>query len=321
MNEQNGNKTKDKKGKLLPWAQAFYGQGKVKRSRFFRFLNSTKSQAKDIKLDRWIELVLATAIAFFALIQWKTTISNNESTSQQTNQLITAAKISAQAANANVLAANNFAASAQAINHGIADAVGQLGTQAKATQEVGLAAERSADTATVQLEVTGRPWLKMIISFTSPITFDETGLHASMNFIPINIGQSPAQNIQIKAGLVPGMMGADLTEVQKQICEGSGHAVLGPGYTLFPGDHYADPEGLMVPKQAYIDFLRKDVGLAPTSVVGCIDYTYKNSQRHHQTGFAYDLLMSDGRLIVVENTPLPPESVILMSRPSGSYAN
>src|SRR5580704_7940139 len=48
-----------------------------------------------VKRDRRIELLLTAAITFFAAVQLWMIISNNESTGRQTDQLISAAKISA----------------------------------------------------------------------------------------------------------------------------------------------------------------------------------------------------------------------------------
>jgi hypothetical protein len=104
------------------------------------------NQLLDEKPDRHIELVLSLAIAFFAATQLFTSCRNNDSTSQQTDQLISAAKISAYSATQNVQASRNFADSARSINQGIGEAVDKLGVQAGA-------ANNMAETATIQAEV------------------------------------------------------------------------------------------------------------------------------------------------------------------------
>jgi hypothetical protein len=59
----------------------------------------------------------------------------NQASSQQTEQLIAAAKISALAANKNALAAASFADSARKINSGVNDAVNKLNLQAVSLNE------------------------------------------------------------------------------------------------------------------------------------------------------------------------------------------
>ena len=75
------------------------------------------------ELDRKVELILAGAIVAFAIIQMVNAHYANQASSQQTEQLIAAAKISALAANKNALAAASFADSARKINSGVNDAV------------------------------------------------------------------------------------------------------------------------------------------------------------------------------------------------------
>ncbi|MGB6690842.1 MAG: hypothetical protein WBE76_23660 [Terracidiphilus sp.] len=94
--------------------------------------------------DRHIELVLALVIAVFAYMQWHTARSNSDSTAQQTEQLITAAKISAVAAQQNAAAASSFSDSARKIDQGIGNAVDRLNLQAQATSDVANATQAQA---------------------------------------------------------------------------------------------------------------------------------------------------------------------------------
>lgn len=195
--------------------------------------------------------------------------------------------------------------------------------QMRATQKAADAATKAADTATRQLEATDRPWIKIEVTFAEPVTYKD-GLNVAVNFIPTNIGHSPAQSIQIKAALVPATLGDDIVGIQKDICNGPGNP-FGPGYMLFPGDHYAQPWGMTLSAKEFDKYWARmggtggvKVQIAPTALVGCIDYTFDASKRRHQTGFAFDLVTKDGRIIPISNIPL---DVFLRSRISGSYAN
>jgi hypothetical protein len=90
------------------------------------------------KPDRHIELGLSLAIAFFALAQLILTCSSSD----QTDQLISASQRSERAAQKiadasyrNAAAADKFAAASQGINGGIGNAVGDLDKQAKASTD------------------------------------------------------------------------------------------------------------------------------------------------------------------------------------------
>lgn len=163
--------------------------------------------------DKKIELFLGVSIAFFAGMQWFTTRSNNESTGRQTDQLITAAKISALASDKNAPAAQNFATTAEKINQDLNRAVDRLNEQASATSDVAKASgvqalfaaqqahassaiaesnRQSAVTAYDALYWEQRPWVGVeLIQNPTPMTNFSTPGH---EFIVIarNTGRTPA---------------------------------------------------------------------------------------------------------------------------------
>jgi hypothetical protein len=172
-----------------------------------------------------------------------------------------------------------------------------------------------------------RPWIEVDVSINSPLTYDSTGMHAAFAFVPKNIGPSPAQNISIAPTLTPAFMGDDLRQIQKRICEN--RAAQGEDatlrYMLFPGDHYTQVIGMGMSAEDVNSRWNKfelssgPIDIIPIALVGCVDYTYELSPRHHQTGFALDVLMKDGRLVLKSQAPLAPESLILRSHPSGGH--
>jgi hypothetical protein len=174
-----------------------------------------------------------------------------------------------------------------------------------------------------QLEATDRPWIS-IDAAVSRWTFDSAhGVQVEFIFTPTNVGRSPAQNIWIDSALILATMGDDVSAAQKQRCEARAQGKIPhdlPGYVLFPGRHYDQPIGLQISgadtKSSKYARLT-DRGIIPIAVVGCVDYVYGLSHGHHQTGFAFDILMKDGRLIVMSD-PLAAQPLILRSRISGS---
>lgn len=138
--------------------------------------------------------------------------SNNESTSEQTNQLIAAARINAYAAQQNALAAGNFANSAQHINQGISEAVGKLNLQAAETKGLveqavfQTTAAANAAQATKQSSDTTKKLLDVEITLDRPLI---SVLHPTVSKAPrlvsfdlVNSGRTTAINARyaIKGG-------------------------------------------------------------------------------------------------------------------------
>lgn len=100
---------------------------------------------KRVDLDRKIELGCIVIVTIFSVVQWHTISSNNAATTAQTDQLISAAKIDAAAAQQNALAASSFAATEEKINQDLQNAVNKLNAQAQATSDVAQAAAAQAN--------------------------------------------------------------------------------------------------------------------------------------------------------------------------------
>ncbi len=189
---------------------------------------------------------------------------------------------------------------------------------ANAAKKSAEAAKSAADTAARQLEMTDRPWITIDVVITSALNYDSKGVRMNFSFVPKNIGHSPAQNVLIIPELVPVFMGDDVREIQKKICDSVPQINSAfPKYVLFPEEPFSEPFGLDISAEAikaHWGKLPPGKGLPdpiPIGIVGCVDYTYETSSRHHQTGFAFDILMKDGRLPLRSLTPLDPNLLIL----------
>jgi hypothetical protein len=126
---------------------------------------SIRRKISEITPDRWVELIIALAVVIFAALQYR----SSQSTSEQTNQLIAAAKVSAYAAKDNVQASRNFAESARGINRGISDAVDKLNLQAGALTDSSIQArilakqtQRLAEDTEHGLRVTERAYIGFV---------------------------------------------------------------------------------------------------------------------------------------------------------------
>jgi hypothetical protein len=195
-----------------------------------------------------------------------------------------------------------------------------------ATNKAANAAKSAADTAANQLELFDRPWVTIDASIASPLTYDGTAVRIAFSFTPKNIGQSPAQNVLIVPELIPVFMGDDVRKEQQRICDGAGQInSMFPRYVLFPNEPFVEPFALDLPTEAINSHWGKlPPGMKapdpiPIGLVGCVDYTYENSPKHHQTGFAFDVIMNDGRLPLKSLTPLNPSSLILRQHAIGGH--
>lgn len=192
----------------------------------------------------------------------------------------------------------------------------------KATEE----ATRSAETAAKQLELTSRPWVDIDVSITAPVTYDSNGVHIVFTFVPKNIGQSPAQDVSIALRLIPGSMGTDVRKIQGSVCKNRASAKDEPlRYVLFPNRVYSQQitmgltDAEINSQWSKFDLGRGPIDLIPVLLVGCVDYAYDASPRHHQTGFAFDVLTKDRGIILKSTIPLAPSSIMLMPHAFGGH--
>jgi hypothetical protein len=151
--------------------------------------------------DRHIELALAAIVAVVVVAQAYITWKNNASTTQQTEQLIAAAKYGAYASNQNALAARSFAESAGKINQGISNAVDKLNLQAEATRDLAEVAVSQARSAAELAEATkagNRPYVGWagIDPFTEVPGTIGSGQILKVPVLIRNFGPIVAQNVR-----------------------------------------------------------------------------------------------------------------------------
>ncbi len=202
--------------------------------------------------------------------------------------------------------------------------LGQMMVQNDAAKTSADAAKSAAETAAAQLEMTDRPWVTIDVLITGPLTYSDEGVQMNFSFVPKNIGHSPAQDVLISPQLIPVSMGDDVRVKQNQICKVANQTGF-PKYTLFPDEPFTQPFGLGMSAESIAarwGKLPPNMGLPdpiPIALVGCVDYTYGTSRRHHQTGFALDVDLKDGRLPLRSLAPIPPRSLILRQHPNGGH--
>ena len=126
-----------------------------------------------------------------------TSCQNNASTSKQTDQLITAAKINASsteqiaaASERNATAAENFSGSASHINQGVGDAVKKLNLQAHASKTIAEQARKSL-LASFRSD---RAWIG--VQHFQLLHYDP-GVPVEFTYDLVNSGKTPALNVRL----------------------------------------------------------------------------------------------------------------------------
>jgi hypothetical protein len=207
---------------------------------------------------------------------------------------------------------------------------GQL-TQARIDSAVaGAATANQLAAMQAQLEVmrdADRPWVDVDILIASPLTYDGKAARIDFTFVVSDIGRSPAQNVSIIGMLTPAFFWDDLRQTQKRVCNDAA-TPIGMGsfrYVLFPGRPITQQTSIAISGNnldSHIGKLPQGAGpvdLMPIALVGCVDYTYESSARHHQTAFTVDLLMKDRGLPLRSKTPIPSSDLMLSSHPISSH--
>jgi hypothetical protein len=149
---------------------------------------------KNDKVMMWLTGVIAfgTLVSAVAIgLQWREMVGGGK----QTEQIIAAANINAEAATKSAQAAKDFADSAVKINAGVGDAAGKLNTQAGATQKLAQAARHSAD-ATSQLLETEKSLDRASISAQNPEVSDGHDWSMHLKIGLINSGRTTASKVR-----------------------------------------------------------------------------------------------------------------------------
>ncbi len=275
------------------------------------------------KPDRHIELALTLIIGFFALVQLITSCSNNASTSRQTQQLITAAGISAYAAQQNLGASRNFAASAQGINQGISEAVDRLGRQAAIAEGTRQSAEEASANAlratTENFRTEQRPWMVFTVTPAGPLTWHDAekfGLDVPFSVQLQNYGKTPATNVVVgqPVTLIRNKSNFLRHDLAEHACDVAKATKSPPGFVIYP-DHPTNPVQLIgMIRGSEIHQEASQSGMIDALIGVCMTYrpTYAvESPYRYGVVFVVGDKRDPGSPILTRNKDVPQASVVL----------
>jgi hypothetical protein len=176
------------------------------------------------------------------------------------------------------------------------------GLQWRESKKAAKAAESAATTASNELELSDRPWLRVEADAKNGLMFVNGRQASFMLTLSIkNVGKSIAKGIQVDAKIVPTDPGmplvTDAAQRQGQLCD---HPMLTPigAFDLFPSDN---------PTERQIDVSALPSEIAAQSVkatfpngsshdivgfyvFGCVTYRSSFGNSYHQTRFSYHLI-------------------------------
>lgn len=131
------------------------------------------------------------------------------------------------AAEATKISADATKESVEAINR----QVGIMERQTKVMETAGEVAALSTRAAVHSQ----RPWLSVNVSVASALTFDEQGVHITLNIALSNVGKMPAMGVQIHPEIyLISPVKLDATEERKRLCREAVERNPDQGHVIFP---------------------------------------------------------------------------------------
>jgi hypothetical protein len=198
------------------------------------------------------------------------------------------------------------------------------------------AAESAANIAQQQLEMSERPWLVTEYTPSAPLKFTaDGGATFGVEGKVANIGHSVALDVHDNPLITIQEVGVEMmhpTVKQKEVCDQIRDTReklpnFADGDTLFPGQFSLENMPL--------NFSRDDIEKAriPKTdtiwglvIIGCVDYKFSFSPKHHQTAYVYEIVRpAPGRVgslsIKIGENLQPNQLIIRRSIFGGFYAD
>jgi len=271
--------------------------------------------------------ITTACYAYIANKQWK----EMQSGGKDTHKLALAAKAQSEQA---VAQTTKMAESLTKTD----ELIRQSAAQAKATSDLARQAKQSADTARAQLELSERPWLTVSFTVETPLTFLDGGTQLALRAHITNIGHSVATGVVVP---IQTYLASDANAIFREPLERQQKMCGAIASTPFEIDQ--DQRGMVVFPGGIDDSQLVGLGISKAEmestktinphfrvkhilpiIVGCVDYRYATSSRHHQTRFIYHVQRFDPatppNIFSIEvGREVPSSSVILIRYAFGGF--
>lgn len=144
-----------------------------------------------------------------------------------------------------------------------------------------------------------RAWVRVSISPDSPLTIEKDGATLDVVDHVTNVGNLPAQGVQIENYLIPWTMSTFERAVRAAISDCPDKPVKDAGFDVFPGetvDVHQITEGATrrrlesLPDGQHVDFI----------VITCISYWSGSIERGHETRAVFEVERSNGKAVLFD---------------------
>ncbi len=200
----------------------------------------------------------------------------------------------------------------------------------EASTRAAVASERSVEVATTTIIENQRAWVKATISLDGPLVFENGEAKIRLRATTKNVGLTPAQFVDVTIRMFANSStGIGPIDVQRSLCDEIRLRPIGQGfgYSLFPNDEITQTIYIALAKEDVARASQQLSGFMSVYVIGCVDYTTVFRDRHHQTGFIFDLVRFEPAhpqnhfIIEIAAGTLPIERIRLVFAPYGSFAD
>jgi hypothetical protein len=166
--------------------------------------------------------------------------------------------------------------------------------QASLMRKATTAAQKSADAAVKQLEVSERPWIQLDLALSEPLKFDQDGLHSLLKIVMKNTGNSAAASVLMTSEMhvKPGWPDVEMIQLREKLCDQLKQSVTNPFSgavdVMFPGTYpVGEFRRLGVPKSDVENAakLAGTTGLIPL-ILTCVVYRSTFNDTFHESAYS-----------------------------------
>ena len=208
------------------------------------------------------------------------------------------------------------------------------------TKNAANAAQESADTASRQLEMMDRPWIKEEVSPAANLMADRGAFSWGVTIRIDNAGHSVATNVYPRTELI-APKGADFIDGPRrrvmELCKDASQRAVNLkkdpmlwDTSVYPGDPVESNQSpILWPKDvevATVDGGEKLGESVPLMLLGCIAYDYPTASKFHETGFVYLIVHNDDmsipeptRIFFSVSKTIPKDKLVMIKK--GQVAN
>jgi hypothetical protein len=191
------------------------------------------------------------------------------------------------------------------------------------------AAQKSADAAVKQLEVSERPWIQLDLSLSEPLIFNKDGLQAVLKIVMNNTGHSAGASVLMASEMHAraGWPTMEMIQAREKLCNQVKESVTKP-YSgaievLFPGTYPVVTFAHMAVPKADVENVTKLSGVDQILplIFTCVVYRSTFNDTFHESAYTSFVGFVDpqrknallGPITIARNMKINPEQLVLQN--------